>query len=298
MRKMHGISESDYEHWRDHGYVVVRLLDDDQLKAALENIYEYMPPWDEYARRPRWFRETVGSPISRPGWAATFPFVGDALNLTTIHPDYVAFAERVLGTKRIMLSHGQLGGKYARTRDFEQELHCDYGNNTLAFPKPDSEILDLPAIVYYTDVTVDLGPTYVVPQEYTRAGPPGPRHRSRDEYPELYELEFPVTVPAGSALIYSMNTFHRGSALRASEGLRFAQNIGLKRIDSVWCGQVTFQHEGGRPEMDHFLEFATPRQRELVGFPPVGDAYWDQTTLAGVEARYPGMDMEPYRDGR
>jgi hypothetical protein len=295
---MSGISDRDYEHWRDHGYVIVSLLDDDHVKAAVEDIHEYMPSWEEYARRPRWFQETVGSPIARPGWAATFPFIGDALNLTTIHPDYVAFAERVLGTKRIMLSHGQLGGKYARTRDFEQQLHCDYGNNTLAFPKPDTEILDLPAIVYYTDVTVDLGPTYVVSQEFTRGGPISPRHRSREEYPELYEHEFPVTVPAGSALIYSMNTFHRGSAMRASEGLRFAQNIGMKRIDSPWCGQVTFQHEGGRPEMDHFLEHATPRQRELVGFPPVGDPYWDETTVAGVESRYPGMDMTPYGHGR
>jgi ectoine hydroxylase-related dioxygenase (phytanoyl-CoA dioxygenase family) len=227
-----------------------------------------------------------------------FPFTGDALNFSTIHPDYVAFAERVLGTKRIMLSHGQLGGKYAGTRDFEQELHSDYGNNTLAFPKPDAEILDLPCIVYYTDVTVDLGPTYVVSQSFTRDDPLVPRHRSRAEYPELYEHEFPVTVPAGSALIYSMNTLHRGSAMRASEGVRFAQNIGLKRIDSPWCGQVTFQHQGGQPQMDHFLETATPRQRELVGFPPVGDKYWDEATISGVGARYPGMDMAPYRDGR
>jgi hypothetical protein len=50
--------------------------------------------------------------------------------------------------------------------------------------------------------------------------------------------------------------------------------------------------------MDHFLETATPRQRELVGFPPVGDKYWTETTLAGVGARYPGMDMAPYKDGQ
>ena len=293
---MPGISEADYEHWREHGYVIVPLLDDTQVKAALEDIYEYMPPWEEYARHPRWFSETVGAPARRPGQGATFPFVGDVLNLTTIHPDYIAFAERVMGTKRIMLSHGQLGGKYAGTRDFEQELHSDYGNNTLAFPKPDTEILDLPAIVYYTDVTVDLSPTYVVSQQFTRGDVFAPRHRSRAQYPELYEHEFPVTVPAGSALIYSMNTFHRGSAIRATEGVRFAQNIGLKRVDAPWTGQVTFQHEGGRPEMDHFLQTATPRQRELVGFPPVGDAYWDETTIAGVDGRYPDMDMAPYRD--
>lgn len=297
---MSGISESDYEHWRTHGYVVVKLLDDVQLKDALENIYDYMPPWDEYARHPRWFEQTVGSKIRIPGirLGATFPFAGDALNASTIHPDYLAFAERVMGTKRIMLSHGQLGGKYAGTRDFEQALHCDYHNNTLAFPKPDEQILDLPAILYYTDVTVDLGPTYVVSQQYTRGDSLVPRLRTREQSPDFYEHEFPVTVPAGSALIYSMNTFHRGSAVTATEGVRFAQNIGLKRIDAPWAGQVTFQHEGAQPEMDHFLERATPRERELVGFPPVGDSYWDEVTIAGVGARYPGMDMSPYQEGR
>jgi len=290
------ITESDYDHWRQHGYVIVQLLTDAEVAAAIDNINEYLPTWDEYVRRPRWFQATIGSPVRGPGQGAEFPYVGQALNKTTIHPDYLAFAERVMGTDRIMLSHGQMGGKYAGTRDFEQELHRDYGNNTLVVPRPDSDIVDLPMIVYYTDVTIDLSPTYVVSQEFTRNIPLTPRSLSREQYPEHYEQEVPVTVPAGSAVIYSMNTFHRGSAIRASEGLRYAQNVGLKRIDAPWSGQVTFQHEGGRPEMDEFLENAGPRERELVGFPRVGDPYWDKITIDGVEGRYRGMDMTPYRD--
>ena len=293
---MTGISEEDYQHWRQHGYVIVRLLDDDEVRATVENIHEYMPPWEEYARHPRWYSESVASLTGRLRTHATFPFVGDALNASTLHPDLIAFAERVIGTDRLMLSHGQLGGKYAGTRDFEQQLHLDYGNNTLVCPKPDEEIIDLPAIIYYTDVTVDLSPTYVVSQEFTRNEPREPRHRSREDHPELYAHEFPVVVPAGSVLIYSMNTFHRGSALRATEGLRYAQNIGFKRVDTPWAGQVTFQHDGGSAEMNHFLENATPREREFVGFPAVGDPYWDKDTIANVGSRYPGMDMSPYQD--
>jgi len=293
---MSSITDSDFEHWRRHGYVIVELLTPDEVAAAVENINEYLPTWDEYVRRPRWFRETIASPVRGPGQSAEFPYTGTAINQTTIHPDYIAFAERVMGTDRIMLSHGQLGGKYAGTRDFEQELHRDYGNNTLVVPPPDTEIVDLPMIVYYTDVTVDLSPTYVVSQELTRDLPLSPRNLSREKYAKYYAQEVPVAVPAGSAVIYSMNTFHRGSALRASEGLRYAQNIGLRRIDAPWSGQVTFQHEGGRLEMDAFLVNATPRERDLVGFPRVGDPYWDKVTLDGVEGRYPGMDMTPYRN--
>jgi len=285
------ISEQDYQHWLVHGYAIVELLDDTQLAAALECIHEYMPSWEEYRRHPRWYGET----IERNGMLRVeFPFAGDALNWTTIHPDLVAFAERVLHTKRIMLSHGQLGAKYAGTKDFEQELHLDYGNNTLVVPKPDAEALHFPALLYYTDVTVDLGPTYVVPADVTRDDPLVPRHRSRREHPELYDHEFPVTVRAGQALIYSMRTFHRGSRMLAKEGLRLAQNIGFKRSEVTACGQETFQHEGGRPEMDRFLERANPRERELAGFPPVGDAYWDADSVAAVSRRYPGMEMTPY----
>lgn len=191
---MSTITEKDFEHWRLHGYVIVQLLSAGETAAAVDNINEYFPSWDEYVRRPRWFRETIASPVRGPGQSAEFPYTGTAINKTTIHPDFLRFAERVLRTDRLILSHGQLGGKYAGTRDFEQELHRDYGNNTLVVPPPDTEIVDLPMIVYYTDVTIGLSPTYVVSQESTRDLPLTPRNLSRAKYPEYYAQEVPVTV--------------------------------------------------------------------------------------------------------
>jgi hypothetical protein len=47
--------------------------------------------------------------------------------------------------------------------------------------------------------------------------------------------------------------------------------------------------------MQRFIERATPRERCVIGFPPPGDNYWNERTIAGVGARYVGMDMEPYR---
>jgi ectoine hydroxylase-related dioxygenase (phytanoyl-CoA dioxygenase family) len=289
------ISEADYEHWVKHGYVVVRLLDDDKVKEVLDNVYDYFPSWEDYAQRPHRYDALIGSAAGTLGPKMAFPFVGAALNSVATHPELVAFARRVMGVERIMITHSILMGKYAGTRDYEQQLHCDYGNNTLVYPKPDTAIVDLPSITYYTDVTVDLGPTHLVPQEFTRGISLEPRHRKREDFPELYQHEFPLTVPAGSTVIYSMNTFHRGSAMRASDGVRFSHHTGFKAAGLTWCGQVTFQHQGGTPEMDHFIETATPAERELVGFPPVGDPYWDEVTVAGVAARYPKLDIEPYR---
>jgi hypothetical protein len=291
---MHEITDADYEHWTRHGYVVVPLIDGDELQAVLDNIYAYLPSWDDYAaHRPR-YQHLADLGATRH----TFPFAGSALNAVSVHPALVAFAERALRTKRLMINESQLIGKYATNGDFEQDLHVDYGNTTLVYPPPDTEMIDLPMITYYTDVTIDLGPTYLVPRDQATNGVLSPRSRRRNDHADLYGREIAITVPAGSVLIYSMNTWHRGSAMTAHAGARFSHHMGFRRIDAPWCGQFTFVHEGGRQEMDVFLTTATPRQRELVGFPPVGDPYWNDYTIAGVAARYPAMDMAPYQTDR
>ena len=38
----------------------------------------------------------------------------------------------------------------------------------------------------------------------------------------------------------------------------------------------------------------TPRQRDLFGWPPPGDPYWNDQTLSDVALRYPGIDLSPY----
>ena len=45
-----------------------------------------------------------------------------------------------------------------------------------------------------------------------------------------------------------------------------------------------------------FMRKATLRQLTLLGFPKPGDPYWTPETLAGVAARYPSLDMSPWRD--
>lgn len=288
------ITDEHLAHWRKHGYVIVEnLLSPDELRAARENIALYMPTWDEYAKAPHRYRALLGS----NGWpVAEFPFTGDALNHVTMHPELVAFAQKVMGTDDIVLSHSRLRGKYAGSADYDQNLHVDYSNNTLVYPKEDGQIFDLPFITYYTDVTLDLGPTRVVSQEETHdLLRKTRRFLTREEYPEIYAKEQPAVAPAGSTLIYSMRTFHRGSAMRAEEGVRFSHHMSYRVGSYNFAGQVTFNRAAGSPEMAHFLENATPEQRARIGFPPIGHEYWDEDTLAGVAARYPGMDMAPYR---
>jgi hypothetical protein len=44
-----------------------------------------------------------------------------------------------------------------------------------------------------------------------------------------------------------------------------------------------------------FMRHATLRQLTTLGFPEPGHPYWNDETLAGVAARYPALDMTPWR---
>jgi hypothetical protein len=48
--------------------------------------------------------------------------------------------------------------------------------------------------------------------------------------------------------------------------------------------------------LSKFVQQATPRQLAVFGIPAPGHPYWDEETLTGVQARYPGLDMTPWRD--
>jgi len=288
------ITEDHLLHWREHGYMLVEgLLEEGELEAARRDIARYLPSWEEYHQAPDRYRALLASTNNSP--VQSFPFTGMALNDICTSPTLVSLARCLLGTDNVALSHSRLRGKYARTGNFDQELHVDYGNNTLAYPAAEETLIDLPCIIYYSDVTIDLGPTYVVSQLHTDGEVLVPSVRSRRDFPDLYDHEVPAVAPAGSALIYSMRTFHRGSAMRADQGARFSHHMSWRNGEVRWAGQGTFQHDGGTPAMNDFLERATPEQREVVGFPPVGHRYWTDDALAGVAARYPRMDLTPYR---
>jgi ectoine hydroxylase-related dioxygenase (phytanoyl-CoA dioxygenase family) len=293
------IEQSDIDHWHTHGYVIVKeFLTKEEVANVHADLDAYMPAWEEYERRQPMYADLHGgSSRGAPGWVRyEFPYAGDALNKVAVHPYLEEFAQRLVGHDRLALSHGAIVGKYAGKADYDQELHPDYTNNTLAFPGPGTDVIDIPMIVYHTDVTMDLGPTYVVSAQLTgdlAAG--GRRLHSRAEYPHLYEAEVPAVMPAGSALIYNMRTFHRGSAMKAGQGVRFSQFVAFHTLGSPWLGSTSFQGLGDQPEMHRFLTNATAHERELIGFPAPGDSYWTEETLAGVAARYPDMDMSPYQ---
>jgi ectoine hydroxylase-related dioxygenase (phytanoyl-CoA dioxygenase family) len=286
------ITEKQQEHLLRHGYVIVPgFLSANELEAARKGMLQYFPSAEELRDRPQRYGAIVEEPEHLQ---IEFPFANDALNDISTHPDFVGFVERLLGTRDVLLSQAAVWAKYAGTGDFDQGLHLDYQGNTLLVPRDDGAFRQVNMILYYTDVSDELGPTYVVSQEHTRDLPLWPTHRPRKKNAELYKLERPVLAQAGDLLIFSMRTWHRASDITATFGVRFTHHMVWRAAEHAFQGYHQWSSQGENADLERFIERATPRQREVLGFPPPGHAYWNEETLAAVKLRYPKMDLKPY----
>jgi ectoine hydroxylase-related dioxygenase (phytanoyl-CoA dioxygenase family) len=286
------ITDRHTQHLLQHGYAIVpNFLTGEEVAAARQNMLRYFPTAEELAATP----ERYGSILEDPEHLQVeFPFAGDVLNDVSTHPQIVSSVERLLGTRDVMLSQAAIWAKYAGTGDFEQGLHLDYQGNTLVVPRDDGAYRQVNMILYYGDVELDMGPTYVVSQEKTRHLPMWPTHRTRKKDPQLYKDERPVLAQAGTLFIFSMRTWHRASAITAEFGVRFSHHFVWRAAEHAFAGYHLWSRMGENPELQRFIERATPRQREVLGFPRPGHPYWNEETLQAVALRYPKMDMTPY----
>lgn len=288
------ITEKHQEQLLRHGYAIVPgFLTREELGAARANMLQYFPTVEELNATPNRYGFIHEDPEHLQ---VEFPFSGSTLNDVSTHPELIAFVERSLGTRDVRLSQAAIWAKYAGIAgaDHEQALHLDYQGNTLVVPRDDGAFRQVNMILYYTDVGEDLGPTYVVSQEKTRDLPLWPTHRPRKKNASLYEHERPVLAEAGDLLIFSMRTWHRASDLTADSGVRFSHHLVWRAAAHDFQGYHLWSRMGENAELERFIERATPRQREVLGFPPPGDTYWNDETRRAVAMRYPKMDMKPY----
>ena len=286
------ITESQTEHLLKHGYVIVPdFLTPLDLTAARENMFRYYPSAEELSATPERYGGLLEEADSLQN---EFPFAGDTLNHISTHPELIAFVEKLLGTRDVLLSQAAIWAKYAGTGDFEQGLHLDYQGNSLVVPRDDGAFRQVNMILYYSDVTDDMGPTCVVSKQHTKDRPLWPPFRTRKKDAALYKLEKPVLVKGGGLLIFGMSTFHRASAITADFGLRLSHHFVYRAAQHAFQGYHQWSHFGEKQEMQDFVESTSPRQREVLGFPKPGHEYWNAQTLAAVQLRYPKMDMKPY----
>lgn len=264
--------------------LVPGFLSPSEVATVTEELATIRPTWEQVHADPA----SHGNGDLRD----SFPFVVDSLNDLTVREDLIDWCAGVIGSDNLAMSDALLGSKYGGLKDFDQPLHQDFGNNDLAYPRRDGGFLQVTTILYLTDVGPGDGPTAVVPRDHYQAGlepflEPG--------HP-LQEHERAVTVPAGTLLLYDTLTYHRGTSMTDPNASRHVLFVQYADAGHRWIGKHAYGHAGGRPEMNRFMERATPRQREVIGFPSVGESYWTPETRAGVARRYPGMDLTPYAE--
>jgi hypothetical protein len=257
------------------GYCVIRgfLSRSESAAAAAGARRLFAPDFDG------WLAAGRRNPIERP--QELFPWDDSGLNQAFTHPDLIDAAQRITGTRDLLLCEAKLKAKYAGQEYGALDWHIDYRNNTLGPPLTDrAEMLRHPSFVYYLD---DVGP-----------GDAPIRMRRHDDLDGPGES---VTGPAGTLVIYTLYTVHAASEFTDPRGHRLA----------AWCMMYDHRHSCDLPRlftyksgaseagMARFIREASPRQLQLLGFPPPGDERWTPDYIAGMEARYPGFDGEPYR---
>jgi hypothetical protein len=291
---MRELTQDEISHVHEHGYVIARsILNAKELADIHAELEGYLPGWVGHCRCPD---QSDLPPAGRavPGFIE-FPFTGATLNSVGTSPVLRRNAERILGQGPLFIEQSHLLAKYAGgPADVDQELHCDYANHTLLYPTARAEYGHVATILYYTDVTAANGPTGVVSTTVSDGRILWPDRYARQERPELYDAEEFVTVPAGSMLVYTMRTFHRGTQIRGRSA-RIAHFVDFCVADRPWMGIIGWSRFADSAAWARFMSTATPDDLAPFGVPPPGDPYWDAEALEGVGCRYPGFDLSPYR---
>ena len=264
------ITDAQLATYKEQGFLIIKnFLSDDEREAALDGFFTlFAPPYDQYIAQ--------GEKNNTPG-QSLFPWDHSGLNHVVTHPDLVSAAERILDTQEIRLCEGHLGIKYAGEKHWTS-FHIDYGNNTLGPHVECDDFMNLACFYCFDDVDEGMAPIRMVPNN------------------EPEENAVPMIVPGGSVCLYSVFTRHTASEFTASTGHRPVMWVGFTRKDRAWDGGRSFTYKSGASGagMGRFMADATPRQLELLGFPPVGDALWTKEFLEGMSKRYSGFSPEPY----
>lgn len=281
------------------GWVVIEsVLNNVELAEVKSALSDHYPTVEEFDAGG----EHAGLATDMWGGLVWFPFANHTLNNLAVHPRITAIAERVLETRDVLISRAAIHAKFAVPGvDYSQVMHFDFGNHTLVVPRQEPGYGQVEGFLYLEDVTVELGATRVVPRTVAGYDPYATpqnyiefTHPSRESMPELYEAEVAAVGPAGSFFVFTPDVLHRAAPITAATGRRVTLSVAYSTAGVRWLGYTAWPRLAEETRFTEFIEQATPRQRELFGFPPPGDRYWTSDTFAGVSARYPNMDMSPY----
>jgi len=299
--------------WQRDGWVLLDgLVGTDEIDDAAAELAELFPTPDEYhddpaGTRERWLgvpppsRELFTWPDEGPGfrpeqhrWRAEFPLPGRALNRLFVHPSLVDFAERALGSTDLRLYQSQVNAKYTGDTNYEQPMHTDRNHSWLPGIVR-APFWHIEGFLYLSDVDETSAPTHLVAvQDSVGRSPTVPLIMPKGD-PEIYAAERGAAGPRGSYLAYRTDVFHRGVDLTKPRGYRYLLGSSFRIAAQDWIGFYVAQSNRSDPPFTEFVEGSTPRELELLGFPPPGHEVWTAELLDETALLYPRLDLTPWR---
>lgn len=249
-----------------------------------------------------------------------------AINHMSIHPRAVKAASELLqiDVTELRLYQDHLIAKFGRAAEpdgadsiaailGDQDIHVDYGNNTLLVPPRGAGPEAVACLCYYSDVEDAGGATHFAraqPGELTKYSastfnPPnfvfGTENgsavsskglRSGKRTDQRYREEKPIRYRQGTCVLYRLDAWHRGTPAGLNK-VRYSHHRGWRKRQADW---ISWQGLAPRMSLlpNRYLEDLTVEQRAVLGFPSPGEPYWTEETVDSVGQRYTGMDMRPY----
>ena len=284
------VPDASLDEVRENGFALVEgFLAPDELRSAQQALWRHFPTPDEYFADPARRSEYAGDQFAG---VEEFPYRSWDLNHLAFHRDLVEAAERYLRTTDLHLYKIELWAKYAGAVDYNQPLHRDYGSHSLVVPRRDNAYQQLTTFIFLSDVSEEDGPTRIVPYPQGKDVAFTPLYI---EFGALSDHEVPAVGPAGTLLLYRTDILHRGSNLTGAKSSRFSILADFQVRGTTWGGKMAWPKQSPH-RWAKLIPRCTVRERDLFGFPRPGHDYWNEQTLADTALRYPGLDLEPYRD--
>ena len=284
------------QQWDEHGWCVipaaVPAADLEAAQAAADDIFpsaEEMDSGVENERTTPW----------RATWDAKwpeFPYASAALNRLTVHPAVLEVAESFLGSSDLRLYMSLVTAKYAnQPSGYNQLLHADFPNHSILVPQVEEAFPQLELFIYLSDVSEANGATRLVSRQRT-SGVPVERHTlTFTDYADLYDDPGIASGPAGSIVAYQPDVYHRSVDWTEPGMRRVMMHVSYRLAAAEWGQYQAWAFKGFSPEWHNFVQASGPRELSLLGFPPPGHPYWDDESITRVNARYPALDMTPWR---
>ncbi len=282
--------------WDEDGWCVIPcVIPPEDLRAAQKAV-EYLFPTAEE------MDSGVVNERTEP-WRTTFdakwpefPYQSRSLSRLAFHPAVLEIAVSFLGTDDLRLYMSTITAKYAnQSSGYNQLLHADFPNHSLLVPQIGERYPLLELFIYLSDVSPANGATRMVSLSRT-ADIPVERHTlSYVDYPDLYDDPGTASGPAGSIVAYRPDVYHRSVDLTGPGVRRIMMHVSYRPADAEWSQYQGWAYKGFSPHWHNFVQASGPAELALLGFPRPGHPYWTEDTIVRVNARYPGLDMTPWR---